>query len=202
MSRDPEKWNRVFNMAIIALGEAERLTHTTEFDMFCDKISNKRVWCIGMGKAGLPASKLASSLASNGTPAAFLHVGDCLHGDLGAVQRGDVVVAFSNSGKTVEVIQVADKLKVIGAELLLITGESDSELSKLSDVALCYGKIREACPLGLTPTTSITVMMVLSDAIVIRVQEIRGLTYEQYSVFHHAGYLGSCAREKSEIGRS
>jgi arabinose-5-phosphate isomerase len=140
---------------------------------------------------------LASTLSCNGRPAAFIHAGEALHGDFGAIQKGDVVVACSNSGKTDEVIQVADKAKHIGAILILITGTADSEIAKKADVVLCYGSIKEACPLGLTPTTSILVMMALCDSLSMAVQKVVGLSYETYASNHHAGYLGGMARSLS-----
>ncbi len=157
-----------------------------------------RIWCTGMGKAGLVAHKLASTLCSNNVPASYIHAGEALHGDFGAIQDGDVLVAFSNSGKTNEVIQVADKAisqrKMVNT--ILITGERN-ELSKRAMVTLCYGKIEEACPLGLTPTTSIVVMLAIADALAMAVQTVKKLDYKTYAINHHSGYLGQISRQKS-----
>jgi arabinose-5-phosphate isomerase len=158
--------------------------------------TKKHIWTLGMGKAGMIAHKLASTLSSNATPAAFINAGEALHGDFGAIQEGDILVAFSNSGQTSEVMQVVHKAITIGAKVILITGHG-RELAKSADAILLYGRIKEACPLGLTPTTSIAVMLAISDALAMAVQAEKGLTPAEYAMNHHAGYLGQIAREKA-----
>lgn len=187
---------KVFSTTISHLCRLESLLVPSEaFSNAVDHLAVQRVWTTGMGKAGLVAHKLASSLASNGRPAAYIHAGEALHGDFGAIQSGDVLVACSNSGKTDEVIRVADKAKSIGAVLILITSDDNSEIAGKADVVLCYGKINEACPLGLTPTTSIAIMLAIVDALCMAVQTVTKLTHQQYATNHHAGYLGEAARQ-------
>lgn len=187
----------VFELAIEAIDDADFIITTKEFRRAVKLLTNHRVWTLGMGKAGLIAHKLASTIACNGIPAGYINAGEALHGDFGAIQKGDVLVAFSNSGKTGEVIQVADKAKSIGAKVILITGETQSEIAKRADVVICYGKIEEACPLKLTPTTSVTVMLIIADALAMASQVRVNLTYKRYAINHHAGYLGQIARLRS-----
>jgi arabinose-5-phosphate isomerase len=195
--KDPA--GKVFDFAINILQELRIIRKIPEFTEACELIASRRVWTTGMGKAGLISHKLASTLCSNGVPAAYIHAGEALHGDFGAIQRKDVVVAFSNSGATSEVIQVAAKVKERrGAKLILITGDHESEIAKKADIVLGYGKIKEACPLGLTPTTSIVAMLVIADALAMQVQSMRKLTYKQYAIYHHNGYLGQISREKAK----
>jgi arabinose-5-phosphate isomerase len=189
---------KVFDYAIKNLRQARKLVKTHEFRRVVDMLSASRIWCSGMGKAGLISHKLAATLACNGRPAAYIHAGEALHGDFGSIQRGDVVVVFSNSGKTDEVGQVAVKSKTVGAFLIMITGNNKTEISKKADLVLCYGKIKEACPLGLTPTTSTIIMMALADAIAMEVQCRVGLTYDRYALNHHSGYLGQLAKDQGQ----
>ena len=190
---------KVFNSAISHLSRLESLmTSSSPFAEAVQLLIDNRIWTTGMGKAGSIAHKFASSLASNGRPAAYIHAGEALHGDFGAIQKEDVLVAISNSGKTDEVMRVADKAKSIGSKLILITSEDQSEISRKADVVLCFGKIEEACPLGLTPTTSIMVMLAICDSLAMAVQVVVKLTPEQYAVNHHAGYLGEVARRRAQ----
>ena len=186
---------KVLEYGVKALGNLKPLLKSKEFSDAVDLLSHSRVWATAMGKAALAAKKLSATLSCNGISAAFMHAGEALHGDFGAIHEGDVIVAFSNSGKTEEVVQVSTKAKTIGAKLIVVTG-SNNVLSREANIALCYGEMEEACPLGLTPTTSILVMMAVADAIAMCVQEKVGLTYEKYSTNHHAGYLGQVARSK------
>jgi arabinose-5-phosphate isomerase len=186
---------RVIDYGIEAISNLSNLVTTEEFSETVDLLSKSRVWTTAMGKAALAAKKLASTLNCNGISAAFMHAGEAMHGDFGAIQKGDVIVAFSNSGKTEEVTRVSTKAQQVGAKLIVITG-SNNVLSQAANIALCYGEIKEACPLGLTPTTSTLVMMAIADAIAMCVQEKVGLTYEEYAINHHAGYLGQVARSK------
>jgi arabinose-5-phosphate isomerase len=189
-----EAADRVFDWGISNLLDVWSLIYTPQFEQAVKLLSTHRIWVIGMGKAGALGSKFASSLASNGRPAAYIHAGEMLHGDLGAVQRGDVLVAISNSGRTDEVIRVATKAKMIGAKVILLTGHSRTKLAGMADIVLCYGKIHEACSLHLTPTTSILVILAICDALTMAVQVTVGTTVSQYSIYHHAGYLGQTAR--------
>lgn len=155
-----------------------------------------KVLTTGMGKAGTIARKVAGTFCSNGTPAAFLHPGEAAHGDLGLLDRGDVILAFSTSGKTREVIEMLELAHHFGIERTIgITSHPDSAIHRLCTVVINMGTIQEPCPLGLTPTASTAVMLALGDALSLVVMEQRGFTREQYGLRHHAGYLGQKARQ-------
>ncbi|MCX6935536.1 MAG: SIS domain-containing protein [Verrucomicrobia bacterium] len=150
----------------------------------------------GMGKAGNIAQKIAGTLCSNGTPAAFVHPGDAAHGDLGILAKGDVIIAFSTSGKTREVIEMLELAHHFGIDHIIgITSHPDSVIRKLSTVVINMGLIHEPCPLTLTPSASTTVMLALGDALSLVAMELKGLTRPQYGLRHHAGYLGQKARQ-------
>ena len=144
----------------------------------------------GMGKAGLVARKISATLASTGTPSIFLHPGEALHGDLGRMQRGDVVIALSNSGATEEIIRLMDHIKARGARLIALTGCTDSPLARYADVTICYGQVEEACPMGLAPTVSTSCMLALGDALALTVMDMRRFKPEDFAVFHPAGEIG------------
>ena len=142
-----------------------------------------RVVCTGMGKSGHIGRKIAATLASTGTPALFMHPGEGVHGDLGMITEDDVVLAFSNSGETGE-------MRRIGAKLICVVGKPESTLAKNSDVVLLAQVEREACPLGLAPTTSTTVALALGDALAVCLLERHHFTPENFAVFHPGGSLG------------
>jgi arabinose-5-phosphate isomerase len=144
----------------------------------------------GIGKAGVIARKISATLASTGTQSTFLHPVEALHGDLGRLRRGDVVVALSHSGQTEELIGLLDHLKARGASLVALTGEPDSPLGRHADVTISYGPVDEACPLGLAPTVSTSCMLALGDALAIVVMEMRRLSPEEFAAYHPAGALG------------
>jgi arabinose-5-phosphate isomerase len=155
-----------------------------------------KVVVTGMGKAGLAARKFATTLCSTCTPAVYIHPGEAAHGDLGLMGPGDVLVAFSTSGKTREVIEMLELSRHLGvASVIGVTSHTDSELRGLSDLLLDMGEVREACPLGLTPSASIAVMLAIGDALALALMELKGVTREQYGLRHHGGYLGHKARE-------
>lgn len=152
----------------------------------------------GMGKAGEIAKNISTTFSSTGTPAVFLHPSDAQHGDLGVIQPDDVLLLISNSGKTreiLELVQLADRL-CEGIPLIVITGKADSELAKTADVCLLTGDPGEVCPLGLSPTTSTTVMTVIGDALIVLMMEKTGFTNEEYAKRHHGGYLGTKSRSR------
>jgi len=154
-----------------------------------------KVLTTGMGKAGHIANKFSATLCSTGTPASFLHPGEAAHGDLGIVEEHDAIVAFSTSGKTKEVLDVLSAGRDLGLHTVIgITSHPDSELRELSDVVLDMGDIKEACPYGLTPTSSMAAMLAISDAIALLLMEIKGFTPEDFGKRHHGGYLGKKAR--------
>ena len=144
----------------------------------------------GIGKAGLVARKVSATLASTGTQSIFLHPVEALHGDLGRLQPGDVVIALSHSGATDELIRLLDHIKARRATLIVITGTEDSPLARHADIAVCYGRQQEACPLGLAPTVSTSCMLALGDALAATVMQMRSFTPEEFVAFHPAGSLG------------
>lgn len=144
----------------------------------------------GMGKAGLIAQKISATLASTGTPSIFLHSAEAIHGDLGRVKKDDVVVACSYSGETEEVNRLIPVLNKIGAKVIAITGGRLSTLAKHSDVVLDITVKREACPLGLAPTTSTTALLAMGDALSVCLQEKRGFKEKDFALYHPGGLLG------------
>jgi len=154
-----------------------------------------KVITTGIGKAGIIASKMAATLSSTGTPACFLHPGDAAHGDLGVVDQHDVMITFSNSGKTREVLETLARAKRLnGMKLIAITGHRRSPIACQSDAVLCIGEVREPCALGLTPSASTTAMLALGDALALVLMEKKKFTREDFAKFHHGGYLGRRAR--------
>lgn len=152
----------------------------------------------GMGKAGEIAMNIATTFCSTGTPAIFLHPAEAQHGDLGIMQRNDLLVLLSNSGKTNEIVELVELARNMNPniDIIVITGDGESRLAKSGTVTLTTGGSREVCPLGLTPTTSTTVMTVIGDVLVVAVMKAIGFTREDYAKRHHGGYLGSKARQK------
>ena len=149
----------------------------------------------GIGKAGHIANKFAATLCSTASQAQFLHPAEAAHGDLGAVSPGDILIAFSTSGKSREVIEILELSRHLGIETVIgITSHPDSELRKYSDVVIDMGEIEEACPLGLTPTSSMAVMLAISDALALALMEQNEVSREDYGLRHHGGYLGRAAR--------
>ncbi len=146
----------------------------------------------GMGKAGQIAMNIATTFSSTGTPAAFLHPSEAQHGDLGIIQKNDLMLVISNSGKTREIIELVQLARILNPEIpvIVITGDADSLLARNSDVALWTGGAPEVCPLGLTPTTSTTTMTVIGDVLVVATMKEIGFTKEEYAKRHHGGYLG------------
>ncbi len=150
----------------------------------------------GMGKAGQIALNIATTFSSTGIPAVNLHPSEAQHGDLGVLQPSDVLLLVSNSGRTREIIDLVTLAKRLVPQLpiIVITGRADSELAGVADAALITAAAPEVCPLGLTPTTSTTMMTVIGDVLVVNVMRATGFTKEQYALRHHGGYLGHAAR--------
>ena len=149
-----------------------------------------RVVCTGMGKSGLILKKIAATLASTGTPSFFLHPAEAVHGDLGMIVQGDVVLAASYSGTTEELLRLVEALKRIGIPLVAMTANSSSPLARHADLHLSAAIDREACPLGLAPTASTTATLALGDALAMALIEARGFTREDFARLHPAGQLG------------
>lgn len=158
---------------------------------------NGKVIVSGMGKAGHIGMNISTTLSSTGTPSVFIHPSEAQHGDLGMIQENDVLLLLSNSGKTREILefkQLADNL-YDNLPLISLTGNIKSPLSDISDECLFTGNPEEICPLGLTPTTSTTVMTVVGDLLVVGMMEKIKFTKEEYAKRHHSGYLGIQARK-------
>lgn len=149
-----------------------------------------KVVVTGIGKTGLIGKKIAASLASTGTSAVFMNSTDAVHGDLGMVSHGDVVIAISNSGSTIEITNILPPLRKIGVHIVAITGHPESPLGKEADYILNVGVTKEAGPLGLAPTSSTTATLVMGDALTVCLTLRRGFKAEDYAVYHPGGALG------------
>lgn len=154
----------------------------------------------GMGKAGQIAMNIATTFSSTGTPAYFLHPSEAQHGDLGIMRKNDIMLLISNSGKTRELEELVSLSRglVPGVKFIVITSNPESPLAKEADVCLLTGAPEEVCPLGLTPTTSTTIMTVIGDILVVSLMKKIGFTNADYAKRHHGGYLGEKSREQSK----
>jgi arabinose-5-phosphate isomerase len=157
-----------------------------------------RVVVTGMGKSGLVARKIAATLSSTGTPSLFLHPAEAVHGDLGVIVRGDVLLALSSSGETEEILNLLATIKRLGVKLIVVTGELRSTLAQAADVALDCSVAQEACALGLAPTASTTTMLALGDALAVTLAEKRGFKEEDFADLHPGGKLG---KRLARVGR-
>jgi len=149
-----------------------------------------RVVTMGLGKSGIICKKISATLASTGTPSFFLHPAEAIHGDLGMIVRGDVVLAVSNSGETEELVRIVPSIKRIGAEIVAITGNPSSTLAKNADHHLNASISKEACPLGLAPTASTTAVLALGDALAMALLVRKGFKEEDFAFLHPGGKLG------------
>ncbi len=151
----------------------------------------------GMGKAGQIGMNIATTLSSTGSPSVFIHPSEAQHGDLGLIQKNDILLLISNSGKTREILELNELTQILHKNIpvIALTGDQNSPLAKNSDICLYTGSPEEICPLGLTPTTSTTVMTVVGDILVVTMMEKINFTKEEYAKRHHSGYLGKKAKE-------
>jgi len=182
---------RVFDIEADAIRSlSERLNR--DFEMAVDIIlkTTGKVVVTGMGKSGIICKKIASTLASTGTPAFFLHPAEGIHGDLGMLAKNDTVIAISNSGETDEIIKILPLIKRLGIKLISMTGSKDSTLAKAGDTFLDISIKEEACPLGLAPTASTTAALAMGDALAVALLEKRGFKEEDFAMFHPGGSLG------------
>ena len=163
-----------------------------EFDKAIDILYNckGRVIVTGMGKSGLIGKKIAATMSSTGTPTYFLHPAESTHGDSGVITRNDVIIAISNSGETQELLNLLPLIKRFGCEMIGMTGNLNSTLSKTSEVVLDISVEREACPLGKAPTASTTATLAMGDALAVCLMEKKGFTKEDFLLFHPSGKLG------------
>jgi arabinose-5-phosphate isomerase len=185
---EAKKVIRIEAEALLALAESI----DGEFQRAVEMIlaSRGRVVVTGMGKSGLIGQKIASTMASTGTPAFFLHPAEGIHGDLGMIMKGDVVIAISNSGETDEVIRILPIIKRLGASLITMAGNAGSTLARVGDVYLDISVKEEACPLGLAPTASTTATLAMGDALAVALLQQRGFNAEDFALFHPGGALG------------
>lgn len=181
--------------AISAININDDYVSAVEVMMSC----KGKILATGIGKAGHIAKKFAATLCSTATPADFIHPAEAAHGDLGLVGANDVMIAFSTSGKSREVLEILEMSRHLGVDKIIgVTSHLDSELRQHSDLILDMGTIVEPCPLGLTPSASMAVMLAISDALALSLLEQKGVTREDYGLRHHGGYLGRAARADNE----
>ena len=182
---------RTIDLAAEAISQLKEKINK-QFEQACNIIlqCEGRVAVTGMGKSGHIANKIASTLASTGTPAFFLHPAEASHGDLGMITSADVVLAISNSGSTSEIMTIIPRLKRLDVPIISMTGNSQSEVAKAAAVHLCIQVAREACPMNLAPTTSTTASLVLGDALAISLLETRGFSEYDFAMSHPGGALG------------
>ncbi len=159
-------------------------------------VQGGKVIASGMGKAGQIAINIATTFSSTGTPATFLHPSDAQHGDLGIMQKNDILILISNSGKTREIIDLVGLTHKLfdHIPIIVITGNPDSELGQIANIVIGTGKPEEVCPLKLTPTTSTTTMTVIGDVLVVLMMKKINFTVADYAKRHHGGYLGEKSR--------
>ena len=171
-------------------------------DLIVEQVHRKRGKLVtsGMGKAGQIAMNIATTFCSTGIPAIFLHPSEAQHGDLGVLQENDVMLLISNSGKTNEIVALTKLARILNPDLkyIVITGNPESPLAQEADICLATGHPDEMCLLGMTPTTSTTVMTVIGDILVVETMRKTQFTIEEYSKRHHGGYLGERSRELSK----
>ena len=187
-------------MQAVLRAEAEAILSVQVTDDFVRAVEALRqcqgkVLATGIGKAGHIARKFAATLCSTATPADFLHPAEAAHGDLGLVGPKDLLVAFSTSGKSREVLETLELARHLGvAKAIGVTSHPDSQLRQLCDLILDMGVIKEPCPLGLTPSASTAAMLAITDAIALALLEAKGVTCQDYGLRHHGGYLGRKVR--------
>jgi len=197
--------NRIFEdeaKAILNIPVTESFIQARDLIYEAVHINKGKVVASGMGKAGQIALNIATTFSATGTPAVFLHPSDAQHGDLGVIQSNDILLLISNSGKTLEIIELCDLAKNLGypLKIIVITGNIKSDLGNLADITISTGHPQEVCPLGLTPTTSTTVMTVIGDALVTLLMKKIGFTAADYAKRHHGGYLGMKSRHAAGLG--
>ncbi len=209
---NPQATTDISHAVRVLTAEADALTQLAqsigaEFSAAVDAIhamktalhGSGRLIVAGIGKSGHVARKIAATLASTGTPSYYVHPGEASHGDMGMITPKDVVLMLSNSGENTELSDLIHYTKRFDITLIALTGNPDSTLAKYADIRLIYPKVPEACPNGLAPTTSTTMMIALGDALAVALLERMGLTPEQYKVFHPGGKLGQRLMKVSEL---
>jgi arabinose-5-phosphate isomerase len=176
----------------------ERFIHSLDRLEHC----RGRIVATGMGKSGIIARKIAATFASTGSPSLFLHPAEAIHGDLGMLARGDVVVAVSNSGETPEILRLLEYIKRLALPLIVLTGNPDSTLGRATKLCLDTGISREACHLGLAPTASTTAALALGDALAVALSVRKGFRLEDFALLHPGGKLGKKLLRISDLMRT
>lgn len=202
--------NQIFTQRLNSILEAEAKAvrdiplsdnYARAVELIVDKVNRHggKLVTSGMGKAGQIAMNIATTFCSTGTPSVFLHPSEAQHGDLGILQKNDVLLLLSNSGKTREILELVTLATALydGIPFIVITGDPQSPLASAADIALFTGASPEVCPLGMTPTTSTTMMTVIGDLLVVATMEAIGFTVEEYAKRHHGGYLGDKSKAAS-----
>lgn len=192
-------------LSAVMQAEADAIAAVKVSDGFIDAVEilyscKAKIITTGIGKAGLVAQKLSSTLCSTATTAIFMHAAEAAHGDLGVVEEGDVLVAFSTSGRSDEVLAAVELAQHhLGlAKVIGITSHPESALRNLSDVVVDMGVVEEPCRLGLTPSASIAVMTAVADALTLTLMDLKGVSRADYGIRHHGGYLGRRSRIDNE----
>ena len=188
---------RLENEGLQALSDSLDETFNETLDLL--SAMQGRAVVTGMGKSGHIANKIAATMASTGTPAFFVHPGEASHGDLGMITAGDVVIALSFSGETAELADLVAYTKRFDIPLVGITGSGSSALAEASCVALVLPELDEACPMGLAPTTSTTVMLALGDALAVAMLEKKGFSSDDFQILHPGGKLGDQLQKVSDV---
>ena len=174
--------------------ELEKLKNTIDasFDQVIDALYHcqGKVVMMGIGKTGIIAHKMAASFASTGTPSIFVNAAEAVHGDLGMINANDIAILVSNSGSTNEILNIIDPLHRLGCKIVAMTGNMDSPLAKRADYALSIHVDEEACPLGIAPTTSTTATLLMGDALMVCLMEMRQFKAEDFALYHPGGALG------------
>ena len=174
--------------------ELEKLKNSIDdsFDEVIDALYHcqGKVVMMGIGKTGIIAHKMAASFASTGTPSIFVNAAEAVHGDLGMINANDIAILVSNSGSTNEILNIIDPLHRLGCKIVAMTGNMDSPLAKCADYALSIHVDEEACPLGIAPTTSTTATLLMGDALMVCLMEMRQFKAEDFALYHPGGALG------------
>lgn len=206
-SHTPPRLVRIEAEALLALADRLEGPMAADFDRAVEQVlacgaSRGRVVVTGMGKSGIVAQKVAATLSSTGSPALFLHPAEAVHGDLGMIAEGDLVIALSASGETEEILRLLATLKRMGNSLISFVCDTNSTLAAASDVALDCSVPAEACGLGLAPTASTTAMLALGDALAIAVSLRKGFRAEDFAALHPGGKLGKRLATVRQLMRS
>ncbi len=192
MSENYKKVVELLNLEANAIRDAANRLESETAEKAIELLNNchTKIVLLGVGKSGIIANKIADTITSTGTVAVFLHPTDALHGSLGIITKGDVIIALSNSGETDEIITLLPALKQREVALISIVGNVKSTLARNSDVVLDASVAEEACPLNLAPTTSTTVALAIGDALAMTLMQIKGISEEDFAANHPAGRLG------------